>query len=235
MNCALICDDENQTIAVMKKLFLLVTFSCFTCLLLARLGSLSGEVPSTRILQNKTAGPGEFHCLDATQDIQAAGAGTYFRAESGSEVNLVAGEEILLFPGTHLQSGSRVHARIAPEGPFCGEPDKLMVSIDAEAEIMTNQTVATNEHDGALLQGERLFRVYPNPTPGRFTLELFEKPGSEKCRVEVFGLRGERILSEELPGDLTHHQISLEGQLPGMYFIRVITGQNAHTMSLLKK
>jgi len=43
-------------------------------------------------------------------------------------------------------------------------------------------------------------------------------------RVEVYNMRGERIITEELPAG-ARHAFSLEGQQAGVFLVRVIAGE----------
>jgi hypothetical protein len=55
-----------------------------------------------------------------------------------------------------------------------------------------------------------------------------------KVQVEIFGTRGEKLLTETLSGQRTH-EFSLSNKPVGVYFIRVITGDKAETSKIIKQ
>lgn len=173
--------------------------------------------------------------------ITTGGNGGPFIVQPGASANLIAGESIHMLAGTHLQAGSQVHAYIAPNGPFCDDPDKQLLATKTDTEGKALRSEVANIREGSQFEAEAgaetesIFKVYPNPTPGQFTLQMVGYPNNKKIRVEVLGLRGERILSEELSGDMVQHQISLEGQVPGIYIVRVTRGQQTGVKRIIKR
>lgn len=81
--------------------------------------SPNNSVPLTRNLQNITVTPGQSVCYDATQTITTAGNSTTFTVQSGGVATLVAGQNIILLPGTMLLSGSTVLGQITTNGTYC--------------------------------------------------------------------------------------------------------------------
>lgn len=79
-------------------------------------------VPATRTLQNMTITNGQSVCYDATQTISTAGSGTNFTVQSGGELFLVSGQNILLLPGTLIQSGSYMTGTITIDNFYCNGP-----------------------------------------------------------------------------------------------------------------
>jgi uncharacterized protein (TIGR02145 family) len=82
---------------------------------------LDNYTPTSRTLQNIMVPFGQSSCYGATQFISTAGAGTTFSANTGSVVNLIAGQEILLNPGTMLHEGCEFTGTITTNGSYCGE------------------------------------------------------------------------------------------------------------------
>jgi hypothetical protein len=80
---------------------------------------LLATVPPNLLLQNITVGSGQSECYDATLTITLAGGGTYYTVQNGGNVTLIAGHNILMMPGTTLQSGSSVMAKITTTGTYC--------------------------------------------------------------------------------------------------------------------
>ena len=174
---------------------------------------------------------GSSSCYDAVFTITTGGASGPFIAQSGSSAYLIAGEKITMLPGTQLQAGSHVHAYIAPAGPFCEDIGKALVS----AENDVTEDVATGFVDISNTVQQQFLHVFPNPTPDRFTIELVDIDPGQDVLIEVYGIRGDRVLRTKLPGDLHQHTLSLEGQVPGIYLVRVVGRQEVGVARLIKR
>ncbi|MEI7981722.1 MAG: FISUMP domain-containing protein [Bacteroidota bacterium] len=184
-------------------------------------------IPGNRNIQNVSYPGGIVDCKDGLEMITTAGAGQYFTVENGAVVNLIAGQKIKMFPGTIVNSGGFLHGYIAWDSIFCGN-----VKInDILSPLMINKV-----DDPIQISGEynKFFRIYPNPTTGRFTLELKGELSPDKIKVDVYGMRGERILSEVLKGE-RKYEFSLSDSPIGVYFIRVITGDKIETVKIIKQ
>jgi hypothetical protein len=82
--------------------------------------------------------------------------------------------------------------------------------------------------------GMASFKVYPNPTPGLFTLELTGFDLKEKVDVTIYGVRGERIQQKEVLGE-QYSVFSLKDQRPGIYFIRVLSNKLVGVKRIIKQ
>ena len=78
------------------------------------------------------------------------------------------------------------------------------------------------------------FQLYLNPTSGNFSLELNVESTVDKITVDIYGIWGEKILTETLIGE-RKHKFSLSDMPSGVYFIRVITGDKAETVKIVKQ
>ncbi len=170
-------------------------------------------------------GNGESECYDALQTITVQN----FVVESGGEANLIAGGNIIMLAGTHAKAGSYLHAQIGDPAGFCG----TMISMPA-----------TEDHDGKdetpgpfemplPETGKLLFRVFPNPTTGMFTIEFAEAPADQTRSMEIYTLMGERVLSEQL-FDGSQHQFDLTFRPKGIYIVRVTVGGQIGIEKLVK-
>ena len=112
-----------------------------------------------------------------------------------------------------------MNGSIASGGPWCTQP---MVAVIA----------GTNETQKGMDQ--QFYRIYPNPTTGAFMLELYGKNAAEKYLVEIYDMKGERMLSNELAGE-RKHEFSLSGKPVGIYVIRVISNKNSGTTRIIKQ
>jgi hypothetical protein len=77
------------------------------------------------------------------------------------------------------------------------------------------------------------FKIYPNPTSGNFTLEQKGNFNLPNVKVEVYGMRGERILTEEIIGQ-SRHEFVFTNVPVGLYFVKIIAGDYIETIKLVK-
>lgn len=191
-------------------------------------------IPLTRHLITDDISQGIDQCFDATQTIVLAGGGDAFVVEEGTGVELIAGYNIQMFPGTMVEHGGHMHARIAADGFYC-DPEEPVVASTASHSYDNSAYGEPLALDGIKKLGEAFFRVYPNPTSGDFTLEIF---GAEDFDVPVsmliFGMRGEVVIRQDLLHERQHH-LSLRGQQPGLYVIRLQRGEETGTERIIKK
>ena len=135
---------------------------------------------------------------------------------------MIAGVNIVYLPGTRVEPGGYMHCYIAPNGPWCGS---LAPSIPA---VVDGQNEAAPESD------QPFFRVYPNPTDGKFIVEYMSKTPVDKMTVEIYGMKGERILYQELLAEPLH-EFSLEGRPTGIYLVRMLTDELTKTVRIIKQ
>ncbi|MCX6280207.1 MAG: T9SS type A sorting domain-containing protein, partial [Bacteroidetes bacterium] len=161
-------------------------------------------------------------CYNATQTINVAGGATTFIVQTGGNVTMIAGQNIHYFQGTKVDPGGYMIGKIAPGGPYCGGKTPSIA------------TVATGEEELSSISVKSAFKVYPNPTTGTFIVELTAANESETNRIEICGMRGEKILSKDL-SIARKHEFSLSGMADGIYFIRVIFANGAETIKIIKQ
>jgi hypothetical protein len=78
-----------------------------------------------------------------------------------------------------------------------------------------------------------MFRVYPNPTNGNFMVG-FADPGEKGTfRMEIFRMQGEKLIAKEMTGK-GFQEIDLTDRSTGVYFVRLISGNNTETVKLIK-
>lgn len=212
-------------------------------------------VPETLDLADETITPGEETCFDAQQTITTGGDGPFI-VEPGASVSLIAGQNILMLPGTHIMEGASLHAWITTDESFCGDPGKHLLAAEeadygaeatpeqeatADADADADQPESTVSGTESIpdsfpgLSSDAYFRVYPNPTHGTFTLELIGYETGTVAVVEVIGLRGERILRKEIPADQAQHTIDLHGHPAGVYLLRLVRDGQTSVQRLIKR
>ncbi|MCX6303622.1 MAG: T9SS type A sorting domain-containing protein [Bacteroidetes bacterium] len=181
-------------------------------------------LPVNKQLSNITVPSATTNCYNASQTITVAGSGTTFAVQNGGSATLIAGLKISVLPGAVVQSGGYFHGYIAPGGPFCITPTNMPVVPGDNAEINPEITAPFIEN---------LFKVYPNPTTGAFTLELTGVDQTEKIMVEVYNMNGYVLLSADLTGG-GQHELSLSGKPAGMYVLKVVSEKHTGTKRIIK-
>jgi len=180
-------------------------------------------IPELLEIGNETVVGGQTACYNATQTITVAGNGTTFVVENGGDATLIAGQNILFLPGTTVQSGGHLWAYITTTSTYCGAKSRNLAETPAK-----DAPVATLPSEPAA------FRVYPNPTPGSFTLEITGTDNASPVNVEIYRMTGERIVSESLTGE-QQHRFSIENQPTGIYILRVLNSDMTGTVKIIKQ
>ena len=161
-------------------------------------------------------------CYDATQTLIVAGSGTTFTVKNGGSATMIAGQSIRYLPGTTVEPGGYMHGMIKDDNnQYCGQKAPAIP-----------MTISGVEQAPVSLQNAT-FSIYPNPTSGNFTLEQKGEKLYATVRVEVYGMRGEKVLS----GDLTNvkkSEFSITGFPSGLYFVKVAAGEHMETIKLIK-
>jgi len=195
---------------------------------LSSLGIFTGNLgnsavpPDIRSLQDKniTSGP---ECADATQTMLIAGNGTTYWVQSTGSVNHIAGTNIIYYPGTKVFPGGYMHGYISTV--FCNP----YVHPGAQTPV-----VAGIGYPGIGNPANSFFKIYPNPTPGKFTLELNGDITTSQVHIEIFGVLGERILSKDMLIE-RKHEFSLVEKPTGVYVVHVTSGLNSETEKIIKR
>ncbi|MCX6303628.1 MAG: S8 family serine peptidase [Bacteroidetes bacterium] len=160
------------------------------------------------VLNINSPTPEGTQCFDATETILVAGNDATFTIANGESAEMIAGQNIRFYPGTLVEPGGYLHASIAPGGPYCP---------------MQSKPSAVAENSENIPGPERsFFSVYPNPTTGKFTLELNGYNPSEKTGVEIYNLNGKKIISVSFT-DQEKYEFCLGGIPSGLYLVRVIS------------
>jgi hypothetical protein len=177
-------------------------------------------------MQNQTVATGDDECITTSQILYIAGSGTTFTVENGGSATLAAGWKVILQEGTTVQLGGYLHAYITYINDFCNPTSPVAnTPVTPGPEIITAVT-GVDSDDFAM-------RVYPNPTDGKFILELPLTDPNSVVVAEIYGMNGKKIIKENLSGS-TVYRFSLENQPNGIYFIRVIAGEESGIVKIMK-
>ena len=173
--------------------------------------SLSGTVPALAKL-----------CTDATNTITVAGSGTTFLVELGGKATQIAGVKILYLPTTIVAKGGILHGYITTTNAYCGSlPAALVAVVAGEGEIPSQLSPASG-----------MFSIFPNPTTGNFTLSYKGELAIANVQVELFDIHGNRVLMTSYSGE-RNHKFTLPGVSPGLYFVKVISGDQIESFKLI--
>jgi hypothetical protein len=164
-------------------------------------------------------------CYEATEIITVGGT-DHFTVQDGGSATLIAGYKIELLPGTRVHNGGSLHAYITPYGFFCDTISTMLAS-DLVEEI-------AEEPFPALIKEGFFFNIFPNPTTGLFTLELYEFDEFNAIIIEISSMLGESIIRQEMPA-AAQYRIDLSRYHPGIYLVRVIQGKEAGVLKVVKK
>jgi len=195
---------------------------------LASLGTFTGNLgdvnppPPIRSLQDKTITNGMTKCADATLTLLIAGNGTIYEVQSGGSVEHIAGQNIIYYPGTKVYSGGYLYGHISTT--YCNPYQH-----PAQAPV-----VAGIDNPSISNPNNSFFKIYPNPTPGKFTLELNGDVTAAQVHVEIFGVLGDRILSKDMQLE-RKQEFSLIEKPTGVYVIHVTSGVNSETEKIIKR
>ncbi len=185
-------------------------------------------IPVNLLVENETVNNGQSECYDALQTITVQN----FVVESGGEANLIAGGNIIMLAGTHAKAGSYLHARITTTGDFCGSIISMLAAEDLD-KVVTHEEMPMPDQLPDFEKDRVMFRIFPNPTTGMFTLEFAQAPADQTGSMEIYTLVGERVMSEQLLGDV-QHQFDLTFRPKGIYIVRVTVGEQVGIEKLVK-
>ncbi len=165
-------------------------------------------------------GGGLTPCYNASNTITIGGSGNPFTLLSGSGATFIAWQKISFMPGTHIQSGSNLHGYISP-GAYCVAPF-IPVTAPGTGE-------KTSKNAGPDLAS---FSIYPNPANGNFFLVQKGEKLIGNVKVEVFTVRGDRVMTESMIVE-KQHEFKSSDLKTGLYFVKVVADGYVETMKLV--
>jgi outer membrane protein assembly factor BamB len=180
--------------------------------------------PEQMILRNVTVGPGD-QCFDAKQTITVAGNGTSFTVLSSGAATLIAGQKITFYPESNIFSGGYMHAYITTNNQYCGISTIPLASNEDDTE---EYPIPDDKNKTSF------FKVYPNPTPGTFTLELLGNEEILEIDVTIYSMMGKQVLHHDFAGQ-KKYILTLGAEPSGIYLIRVLKENAAGITKIVKQ
>jgi hypothetical protein len=163
-------------------------------------------------------GNGVTNCYNASNTITVPDAGT-FTVEAGGSATFIAGQKVSFMPGASVLEAGYMHAYISTS--YCSPADAPFVATGTNEEVITTGL----EHI--------YFSLFPNPTTGNFTLVQKGDRAVGNVKVEIFSMRGERVLTAQMVGEKQHEFVT--SSLPtGLYFVKVVADDYTETIKLIK-
>lgn len=177
------------------------------------------DVPVNYSVFSQTIPNNQSECFNALETITAQ----YLYILSGGNVEMIAGQKIILLPDTYVFEGGTFHAYITTTGEYCENMRNLLMA-DNDEYFFAEPKTETIENSNVL-------NVFPNPTSDVFTLAL--DGDHQEIRVEVFDFLGKPVLIKEyLQG--CSPQFSLSDNPAGIYLIRLISGDQIFISKIIK-
>lgn len=178
-------------------------------------------VPPVLVLHDIIVSPLDPECYAATDSIIVSD----FIVNPGINVTLVAGPNgvILLQEGTQVLEGGYLRAWIDIFENYCSLPTAAVAAKnDIAAPVVAE-----------VAEPVSLFRAYPNPTAGIFTLELNQDEAGVPVTMEIYNTMGNRMMQQELSGT-NLWSIDLTALPRGMYILRILKDGQAETQRIIK-
>ena len=189
------------------------------------------SIDDVLVLNEHIIEDGDEVCFDSSASIVTGGNGGWFQVQQGGNATLIAGHSITLLPGTSVENGGYLLARIAiDDEDHCQIPEATKITSDSSGGrdhlITTGLRHEANEMD--------FFRIFPNPADGVLNLEIASFQNNQSITVEFHSAIGGYLFSKNLPLQRLH-TLSLDRLQPGMYIVRVINGDQTGTQRLIKR
>jgi len=185
--------------------------------------TVTATVPPLRTVANVILATGQSQCYDATDTLTVAGNGTYFIVSEGSSATMIAGQKIIILPDATVVPGGYLNAYITGTENYCGSLAQAMV---------TSPVGMTDRYFPTPLPSSPV-NIYPNPTSGKFIIELVRPDAAFPVVISIYGMKGALVFSGEVPS-FTKKEISLEKNPSGIYFLHLVHGTEVTTARIIK-
>jgi len=188
---------------------------------------LDPSVPVKTTITGLVVANGETHCSNASDSLIVAGGDSTVVLEEGSDNTFISGKSILFLPGFHARSGCSLIARITLDGTYCesGSGGSFQYT-NADNSVLSNNGRNILNED----RGSALFKVYPNPNNGRFTIEL--NKALREPEISLYNASGSKVYhSKTISGNRIG--VELPGLQKGIYFLKFFSGGKKETRKII--
>jgi hypothetical protein len=149
--------------------------------------------------------------------IQAGNTITVSNAtfHEGSNYTLTAGDRIVFQPGTKIEAGAVISAKISP----CSGS---LVSCGTHSSNYKSAGNFSQEHDDSIIEDDILhsdiITIHPNPNNGTFTIKTnFDE--EEILSIHVYNILGQRIYKQT---GLSDNTIQLPHSAKGIFWVEIM-------------
>jgi YD repeat-containing protein len=184
-------------------------------------------IPENLPISNLILTNGANECFNAYDTITVAGGGTNVEFESGSTVDLIAGQAIFLLQGFHASEGSLVQAYITTDGIFCGGVSGITIADQPAEKSLEKETLPEKQ---AVATSQKSVKVYPNPNNGQFTLEFSNVEIG--ATIRIYNLIG-ALMYHSTATSQTSNKVNLPKIRRGIYFVKVTDGREQFTKKMI--
>ncbi len=139
-----------------------------------------------------------------------------------SSVHYGANYKVTLKKGFKVTNGAKLQA----DTRGCNQKTSNGLLRSARYEEV-DEPEMSKEEESALSE----YKLYPNPTDGIFTLDFNEEDGVKT--VIVFNAKGEGIYAGTFSDYMV--DVNISGNIPGLYFVRIVSDSRVETKSLILK
>lgn len=177
-------------------------------------------IPVGNITLTGTTGNGQTRCYNTLGTITVAGNGTNYIVQPGGNATMIAGTKIIYKPGTHARFGSYMYGYISTSNHCGGKTPSMVTTLagDDKLPVISHYTA---------------FKLYPNPNTGVFTIEQTSGSLIETIGVEIYGMHGNKMMTERITGD-NRHEFNVTDLPAGIYFVRIVAENHSETIKLVK-
>jgi hypothetical protein len=117
-----------------------------------------------------------------------------------------------------------VHGRITTTGQYCGRKNH-------DAEPGVGETIGDSLPGAG---GSSFITLYPNPTAGKFILETTSASTKQKVVAEIYSIQGKILIIKDI-SEGNRHELSVSDLPVGVYFIRVVSGDNVAIQRIIRQ
>jgi hypothetical protein len=181
--------------------------------------------PCTVVVENQTLGSGQTQCISAVQTVTIGGNGGTFLINPGGSSTMIAGLNVKYLPNTKVKSGGYMLGYITTNGQYCTQISNPVVNSPV--------SFLPAALDVPEISADQVFRVYPNPTGGEFTVECLGNTPDFLTHITVFSMSGKQVFDNALVHVKTH-VCSISTLPPGLYFIHLRSENQTKVLKILK-